>query len=273
MKQSILHELKLGRTMLCVVVIVLAAMSAVRVPAFAKSAQATRPTIVLVHGAWAGPSGWDEVVAALHKDGYNTAAPTLDLMSIAGDVAIVRAALDNIGGPKILVGHSYGGIVISNAATGRSDVLALVYTAAFVPDTGDTIPSLGQGFVPSEAFNHLVFTGVPGASPVLIDPAFFPQFFAQDLNPKLAATLNAAQRPLNLQILGTPSGPGAWHTLPSWYAVSGADRMIDPAEERSMAQRAGATIVQFDDASHAGGFTHYATRFVKLIEAAVSATS
>src|SRR5258706_6882464 len=123
MKQSILHELKLGRTMLCVVVIVLAAMSAVRVPAFAKSAQATRPTIVLVHGAWAGPSGWDEVVAALHKDGYNTAAPTLDLMSIAGDVAIVRAALDIIGDPKILVGHSYGGMGSSNPATRPFDAL------------------------------------------------------------------------------------------------------------------------------------------------------
>src|SRR6266849_2768039 len=106
---------------------------------------------------------------------------------------------------------------------------------------------------------YLVFTGQPFASPAYIDPAFFPQYFAQDLNPKLAASLNAAQRPINAPILGTPSGPVAWHTLRSWYAVSGADLIIDPAEQRWMASRAGATIIEFPDASHAGGFTHYAT--------------
>ena len=233
----------------------------------------TLPSIVLVHGAWADPSGWNEVVADLHKDGYTTLTPTLDLMSIDGDVATVRAALDSIPGKKILVGHSYGGIVISNAAYGRSDVLGLVYSAAFVPDAGDTILSLGVGFATSEAFNHLIFTGEFFASPAYIDPAFFPQFFAQDLNPKLAASLNAAQRPINAPILFTPSGPAAWHTLPSWYAVSGADLMIDPAEQRWMAGRANATTIQFDDASHAGGFTHYATRFVKLIEQAAQATA
>src|SRR5258708_4078107 len=273
MKQSILHELKLWRTMLCAIAIVFVAMSAVGAPTLAKSAMSARPHIVLVHGAWADPSGWNEVVAGLNSDGYNTTTPTLDLLSISGDVTTVRAALDSIAGPKILVAHSYGGIVISNAAFGRSDVLGLVYTTAFVPDAGDTILSLGNGFVPSGAFNHLIFTGTPGASPVLIDPAFFPQFFAQDLNPKLTAILNAAQRPINPQILGTPSGSVAWHTLPSWYAVSGADRIIDPAEQRWMAQRAGATIIQFDDASHAGGYTHYATRFVKLIEQAVQSVA
>jgi pimeloyl-ACP methyl ester carboxylesterase len=273
MQQSKLYELKLWRATLCAVAIVFIAVSAVGKPALAKSGLTARPTIVLVHGAWAGPSGWSEVVAGLNRDGYNTTTPTLALLSIDGDVATVRAALDGIPGQKILVAHSYGGIVISNAAFGRSDVLELVYTTAFVPDSGDTILSLGNGFIPSGAFNHLVFTGTPGASPALIDPAFFPQFFAQDLNPKLAADLNAAQRPINPQILGTPSGPGAWHTLPSWYAVSGADLIIDPAEQRWMAQRAGAMIIQFDDASHAGGYTHYATRFVKLIEEAVQSVS
>jgi pimeloyl-ACP methyl ester carboxylesterase len=269
MKHGIFHELKVWRTTLCVV-IALIAMSGVGVTAPARAEQSARPTIILVHGAWAGPSGWNEVVAALHKDGYTTVTPTLDLLSVNGDVATVRAALDSIPGPKVLVGHSYGGFVISNAAYGRADVVGLVYTAAFVPDEGDTILSLGSAYAPSDAFTHLVFTGTPGASPVLIDPAFFPQFFAQDLSPKLAATLNAEQRPTSLQLFGTPSGPGAWHTIRSWYAVSGADLMIDPAEQRWMAGRAGATTIQFDDASHAGGFTHYATRFVKLIEQAAS---
>jgi len=213
------------------------------------------------------------VVAGLQKDGFTTVTPTLGLLSIAGDVAIVRAVLDGILGPKILVGHSYGGIVISNAAYGRSDVLGLVFTAAFVPDQGDSIFSLGAGFHTSEAFNHFIWTGTPFASPAFIDPAFFAQFFCQDLNPNLEATLNAEQIPLNFSIALTPSGPVAWHTLPSWYAISGKDLMIDPAEELFMAQRAGATTIVFPAASHAGGITHYATGFVKLIEEAVQQTA
>ena len=234
-----------------------------------------RPTIVLVHGAWAGPSSWDLVVARLHKDGYRTVTPTLDLLSIAGDVATVRAALDSIRGPKILVGHSYGGIVISDAAFGRSDVLGLVYAAAFAPDQGDSIASLGVGFKQSEAFNHLIFTGTPFDSPAFIDPAFFPQFFCQDLNRKRAEALNAAQRPINFSIVFTPSGPVAWHTLPSWYAVSGKDLMIDPDEQRFMAQRIGATTVTFSGASHAGGIAspHYAKEFARLVEKAVTETA
>lgn len=233
-------------------------------------AASDRPTIVLVHGAWAGPSAWAQVAAALQKDGYRTVAPTLDLASITGDAAIVAATLDGIPGKKILVGHSYGGIVISNAAFGRSDVLGLVFTAAFVPAEGESILSLGEGFEETDAVNHLIFDPFPFA---FIDPAFFPQLFAQDLSPKKAAELNTGQRPASLEVLGGPSGPVAWHDLPSWYAISGQDRMIDPAEELFMAQRAGSTIVRFDDASHAGGFTHYADRFVKLIEQAVASTA
>ena len=242
-------------------------------PTMARADSSERPTIVLVHGAWASSEGWDMVVAGLQKDGYRTATPTLGLQSIAEDVAIVRAALDNILGPKILVAHSYGGFVISNAASGRSDVLGLVFSAAFVPDEGDSVFSLGASFQGSEVFNHLIWTGAPFGSPAFIDPAFFRQFFCQDLNPKLAATLNAEQIPLNFSIALTPSGPVAWHTLPSWYAVSGKDLMIDPAEELFMAQRAGATTIVFPAASHAGGITHYATGFVKLIEEAVQQTA
>ena len=257
-----------------ILIAALLVLSALSVGARANNTEAStsKPTIVLVHGAWAGPSGWDEVVAGLRKDGYATKAPTLDLMSLGGDVATVRATLDAIPGEKILVGHSYGGVVISNAAYGRSDVLGLVYTAAFVPNEGDTLLSLGEGYQPPAALPHLIFSGTPFASPSLIDPAYFPQDFAQDLSPKLAATLNAQQRPADFSIFVTPSGPVAWHSLSSWYAVSGADRMIDPALQRAMAQRIGATTVEFDDASHAGGFTHYSSRFVKLIEQAAQAT-
>src|SRR5437773_10823307 len=112
------------------------------------------------------------VVAGPHKDGYRTATPTLGLQSIAEDVAIVRAALDNTLGPKILVAHSYGGFVISNAASGRSDVLCLVFTASFVPDQGDSIFSLCAGFHTSVAFNHLIWIVTHFASLPFINPAF-----------------------------------------------------------------------------------------------------
>jgi len=240
---------------------------------FSTSARAAEsdPTIVLVHGAFASPAGWHRVADALHKDGYETAAPALGLDSVSGDVSIVQATLDSIPGDKILVGHSYGGFVITNAAIGRSDVRGLVYTAAYVPDTGETISSLSVGYTPGAFLAHLVFA--PSFPFVIVDPQFFPEDFAQDLNPKLAAQIAAQQRPSSLFIFGTPSGPGVWHALPSWYAVSGADRAIDPELQRFMAQRAGSTTVQFDDASHVGGLTHYRARFVKLIEQAIDATA
>lgn len=228
------------------------------------------PTIVLVHGAWAGPSGWDQIVAGLRKDGFDTAAPALDQASLSGDVATVRATLDALPGKKVLVAHSYGGMVSSNAASGRSDVLGLVYTAALVPEQGETAFSVQDGYDQSGALDHLIFDPFPFA---YIDPAFFPRYFCQDLSPKKAAGLNAGQRPVGLGALTEPSGPVAWHTLPSWYAISGQDLVIDPDAQAFMAARAGSTVVRFDDASHAGGYTHYASRFVKLIETAVAATS
>ena len=118
-------------------------------------------TIVLVHGAFASPAGWDEVAAALHKDGYQTATPALGLASVSEDVAIVQSTLDSIPGDKILVGHSYGGFVITNAAIGRSDVRGLVYTAAYVPDGGETITSLSDGYAPGAFLAHLLFAPCP----------------------------------------------------------------------------------------------------------------
>jgi pimeloyl-ACP methyl ester carboxylesterase len=235
-------------------------------------AHSTKPTIVLVHGAWADSTSWDKVTRQLKDDGYRTVTPKLGLNSVVEDVAIVRTALNKISGRKVLVSHSYGGIVTAGASHGRTDISAFVYAAALVPDEGDSIASLGADFIPSEAFGHLIFTGDPFASPAFIDPAFFHQYFAQDLSKRQAAVLNAAQRPLNFSIVGTPSGPVGWHNVPSWYAVSGQDRMIDPAEERSMAAHVGATVVEFPTASHVGGITRLASRFTALIEHAVNST-
>jgi pimeloyl-ACP methyl ester carboxylesterase len=229
-----------------------------------------RPTIVLVHGSWAGPSGWDQVVRRLRLRGFASATPTLDLATLSGDVATVRATLDAIPGKKILVGHSYGGMVISGAGYGRSDVLALVYAAGFVPDQGETAFGLLAPYPPSEAFSHLIPDPFPF---VYIDPAFFPQVFCQDLSRRQAAKLNAGQRPISVFAGEEPSGPTAWHELPSWYAISGQDLVINPDLQEFMSARAGSTVVRFDDASHAGGFTRYSGRFVKLIVQAVAATA
>ena len=117
---------------------------------------------------------------------------------------------------------------------------------------------------------HLVFA--PPFPFVIVDPQFFPEDFAQDLYPKLGAEIAADQRPSSLVFFGSPCGPGAWHAVLSWYAVSARDRAIDPALQRFMAQRAGSTTVQLSAASHVGGLTHYAARFVKLIERAIDAT-
>jgi pimeloyl-ACP methyl ester carboxylesterase len=241
--------------------------------AFSISARAAEsdPTIVLVHGAFASPAGWGRVADALHKDGYRTATPALSLASVSDDVAIVRSTLDSIPGDKILVGHSYGGFVITNVASGRTDVRALVYTAAYVPDSDETITTMSFGYTPEAFLAHLVFA--PAFPFVIVDPQFFPEDFAQDLNPKLAAEIAAQQRPSSLALFVTPSGPAAWHALPSWYAVSAHDRAIDPALQRFMAQRAGSTTVELSAASHVGGLTHYKARFVKLIEQASEATA
>jgi pimeloyl-ACP methyl ester carboxylesterase len=253
--------------------LILAAALVLSFSAVSTSARAagSAPTIVLVHGAFASPAGWERVANALHKDGYPTATPALGLVSVADDVAIARSTLDSIPGDKILVGHSYGGFVITNAASGRSDVRGLVYTAAYVPESGETITSLSVGYTPGTFLTHLVFA--PSFPFAIVDPQFFPDAFAQDLNPKLGAEIATQQRPTSLGLFVTPSGPAAWHAVPSWYAISAHDRAIDPALQRFMAQRAGSATVQFAAASHVGGLTHYAARFVKLIEQAIDATA
>ncbi len=268
--------LRLGALIAAAVMLSLAAFSTSAGAAASKLSKPPtppKPTIVLVHGAFASPAGWEGVVDALHKDGYQTATPTLGLASVAEDVAIVQSTLDSIPGDKILVGHSYGGFVITNAATGRGDVRALVYTAAYVPESDETITSMSVGYTPGSFLSHLQFLQFVPVPIAIVDPQFFPEDFAQDLNPKLGAEIAAQQLPTSLGLFVTPSGPAAWHAVPSWYAISAHDRAIDPALQRFMAERAESTTVEFSAASHVGGLTHYKARFVKLIEQASDATA
>ena len=167
-------------------------------------------------------------------------------------MAIVQATMDSIPGDKILVGHSYGGFVITNAAIGRTDVLGLVYTAAYVSDTDETITSLSVGYTPG-AFLDTPGVG-PGAPLGHRRPAVLPRGLRPGLESEAGRRDSSPAAPDEPGPSSSlPSGPGAWHALPSWYAVSGEDRAIDPNLQRFMAQRAGSTTVQFNDASHVGG--------------------
>ncbi len=184
-----------------------------------------KPTVVLVHGAFADSSGWNEVTERLQKRGYTVLAVSNPLRGLAADAEYVKSIVETIEGPVVLVGHSYGGAVITNAATGNPNVQSLVYVAAYALDAGERLidaNELGGGH--SELAEHLVIRPYPGApdgdADGYIDPAFFRELFAADLPKKQTAVMAASQRPAALQALFTPSGEPAWKTIPSWYVVA-----------------------------------------------------
>jgi pimeloyl-ACP methyl ester carboxylesterase len=214
-------------------------------------------TIVLVHGAWADAAGWSGVISRLQREGYTVWAVPNPLRGLSSDAAYVASILDTIPGPIILVGHSYGGAVITNAATGNPNVKALVYIDGFVPDEGETgfdllgmepppgaSPSCVAGN-PTTIFNLVPYPGAPpGDFDLYIKQEVYPSCFANTLPAKQAAVLAASQRPFVLSILGQPSGPPAWKTIPSWYLVGTRDKVIPPFLQTFMAERANAEIVR-----------------------------
>ena len=237
----------------------------------AKASGAPKPTIVLVHGAFADSSGWNTVAGRLLGDGYPVIAFSNPLRGPIEDAEYLRQFLTTIDGPVVLVGHSYGGAVITNAATDDPDVKALVYIAAYAPAQGESVAAanaLGGGH--TDVIDHLVVRPFPGASAgdadAYIDPAFFPTLFAQDVPKATTRVMAATQRPGALAALLTPSGAPAWETIPSWYLVARQDRIIPPEAERAMAARAGSTVVEIDS-SHVAMMSHPST-VVSLIKAA-----
>ena len=210
------------------------------------AAEAQKPTIVLVHGAWADSSGWNESIEKLQRKGYTALAVATPLRSLHGDVAYLRSVLASISGPIVLVGHSYGGMVLTNAATGNANVEALVYIAAFAPDKGERQIELilkNEGSQISPA--TLTVRPYPGGGlDSYITPSLFRQIFAHDVSEKTAAVMAATQRPFELAILEEVSGEPAWKKIPSWYLVTTEDRAIPPTTQRFMAERAGATIAE-----------------------------
>jgi pimeloyl-ACP methyl ester carboxylesterase len=215
-----------------------------------------KPTIVLVHGAWADSSGWNDVIGRLQDRGFTVIAPANPLRGVSADAAYLSSVLATVEGPIVLVGHSYGGMVITNAATGKPNVKALVYIAAFAPDSGDSVGGLGAMNPGSElGTTTLLFRPFPGGIDAYIQPASFRDVFAGDIPAAQTALMAVEQRPISTAALGEPSGPPAWTAIPSWYLVAKQDHAIPPATERFMAARAHATTVEVKS-SHAVMVSH-----------------
>ena len=206
-----------------------------------------KPTIVLEHGAWADSSSWDGVIQRLQLLGYTVDVPPDPLRSLPGDSTYLADFLKTISGPVILVGHSYGGAVITNAATGNSQVKALVYVDAFIPDQGQTLLQLATATPGSCVASSTAFNVVPlstGDADLYVKQSVFPGCMANGLPASQAAVLAATQRPLAASVLSEPSGAPAWKQIPSWAVIGTADQAIPPAEQLAMAQHAGAHITR-----------------------------
>jgi pimeloyl-ACP methyl ester carboxylesterase len=232
------------------------------------------PTIVLIHGAFADASGWLDVASGLRERGYPVFAPANPLRGVAADGDYIRTFISTIEGPVVLVGHSYGGCVITNASAGAPTVKALVYIAAYAPDEGETLTEAGTlGGGSTDLTKHLVLRPYPGAldgdADGYIDPEFFHELFCADVDAKMAAFMAISQRGVAVSGLVTPSGVPGWRTIPSWYLVSADDATIPPAAERAMAARMGAHTVELPS-SHVAMISHAAESIELIVAAAGS---
>jgi pimeloyl-ACP methyl ester carboxylesterase len=206
--------------------------------------------IVLVHGVWADGSSWNKVIPILENAGHRVIAVQLPLHSLADDVATVKRAIDLVGGPVTLVGHSYGGFVITNAGYNNQNVTGLVYVSAFGPDEGESTANFVD--VAKLPPGLLVFDSGGYA---YINPEMFHQAFVQDANATEADLMAVVQKPAHQSILTEPSGPPAWKQLPTWFEVSEGDHIIPPDAQRLFAQRMNATTISLNS-SHASLVTH-----------------
>ncbi|MBP2705046.1 alpha/beta hydrolase [Microbispora sp. RL4-1S] len=214
----------------------------------------TKPTAVLVHGAFAESGGWGPIAERLRREGHRVIAAPNPLRSVAYDAAQVRALLDSIDGPVVLVGHSYGGMVISKAAAGAGNVTSLVYVAGFAPESGDSAATLSSKYPGSTLAETLRPVELPdGNQDMYVAQELYHGQFAADVPEEAARTMAATQRPIALAALGEPAeGEQAWQTLPSFFLFGEADKNIPPASQHFMAERARAKeIVAIDGGSHA----------------------
>ncbi|WP_432173746.1 alpha/beta fold hydrolase [Streptomyces sp. Tue6028] len=224
------------------------------------TSNSAKPTVVLVHGAFADSSSWSGVIKKLKEDGYPVVAAANPLRSVSTDAASVKSLLATVDGPVVLVGHSYGGAVISNAAHGSGNVKALVYADAFLPDKGESaneLVSTSKGSVIGEVLRPVPITTPDGSKDFdfYIDPSKFHQAFGADVPAHTAALMAATQRPGTGTALNEPSGEPAWKTVPSWALVGSNDKIIPRELQVFMAKRAHAHIQEVRS-SHAVSVSH-----------------
>jgi pimeloyl-ACP methyl ester carboxylesterase len=245
----------------------------------------TKPTILLVHGAFASASGWTGVIQRLEAQGYTVDAPPNPLQGVAYDSQTLADFLATIKGPIVLVGHSYGGVVITNAATGNKNVKALVYVDGYMPAQGETAlalttaqPGSCLAEAPATVFDFVSYPGAPsGDSDAYLKVApdgTYPGFadcLANGVPASQVAILAATQRPIAFSAFTDPSGPPAWQTIPSWAVIGTADHVIPPAELLFMAHRAHAHITEIN-AGHLSLITNPGT-VTRVIIAAANATA
>ncbi|CAN5485297.1 alpha/beta hydrolase [soil metagenome] len=237
---------------------VLSLTAAVALSGAATVQAADKPTIVLVHGAFADSSGWNGVVSKLNRDGYRVVAAANPLRSLKTDAEAVSTLVKSISGPVILVGHSYGGQVITEAADGNGNVQALVYVAAFLPEAGESVLSLSGKFPGGTLGPALAPVGLPnGDEDFYIQPAKFHDQFAADVPAATAALMAATQRPVTDRALSDMATTPTWKRLPSYVIYGSADRNVPVQAERFMAERAKARkTVAVEGASHALMVSH-----------------
>ena len=234
-----------------------------------------KPTIVLVHGGWDNSSGWNAVIEKLQRSGYPVIAPANPLRGLVSDAAYVSSVLDTIQGAVVLVGHSYGGAVITNAGVGHANVKALVYVAAFAPEQGESLVQLvtmnpGSEIGPSTLITrpYPLGNGAQGTDLYLTQDGL-KTAFAADLPSRVQDQMFATQRPFSQEAFAGQSGVPAWKTIPSWYLVASNDHAIPPGTERFMAQRAGAHTSEVKS-SHVPQISHPDRTVDVILEAAKS---
>jgi pimeloyl-ACP methyl ester carboxylesterase len=212
----------------------------------------SQPTVVLVHGAFADGSSWNEVIKRLQAEGLQVTAPANPLRGVSIDSAYLNSLLEQIPGPVLAVGHSYGGAVITNAAANANNVVGLVYVAAFAPDEGEPVAAIASNSKDSVVSPTLIPLQYPTgegqetAVEFTIDPEKFHEVFAADLSVEQTALMAATQRPLSELAFSEPTGVPAWKNLPSWAVVSTGDKVVGTDVVRSMAERAGAEITEVE---------------------------
>jgi pimeloyl-ACP methyl ester carboxylesterase len=213
---------------------------------------AKKPNIVLVHGAWADGSSWNKVITLLLKEGYNVTVTQHPLTSLEDDVETTRRVAEMQDGPTVLVGHSYGGVVITEAAHKCPNVVGLIYIAAFAPNVGESINSLAAGAPPPPGFSAVR----PDKYGVLwLDKELMPDNFCQDVEKEEAAVMAVTQQPIAARCFDDKVTNAGWQKLPTWYQISAQDRMIPPPAQQFMGERMKAKIV-FLPTSHAPMVSH-----------------